>query len=53
MFFPFAPGFDSIYEPAMEEVEEALDMAKENLDHMQARGHPEAPFILPAWNRVI
>ena len=38
VFFPFAPGFESISEPAMEEVEEALDMAKENLDHMQARG---------------
>jgi hypothetical protein len=35
VFFPFAPGIETIYEPAMEEVEEALDAARENLDHMQ------------------
>lgn len=35
VFFPFAPGIESIYEPVLEEVEEALDAARENLDHMQ------------------
>lgn len=30
-----APGIESIYEPAMEEVDEALDHAKENVDHIQ------------------
>ena len=35
VLFPLAPGIESIYEPAMEEVEEALDTAKENVDQLQ------------------
>ena len=35
MLFPLAPGIESIYEPAMEEVKEALDTAKENVDQLQ------------------
>jgi len=35
VLFPLAPGIESIYEPAMEEVDEALDHAKENVDHIQ------------------
>ena len=35
MLFPLAPGIESIYESAMEEVEEALDTAKENVDQLQ------------------
>ena len=36
VLFPLAPGIESIYEPAMEEVEEALDTAKENVDQLQS-----------------
>lgn len=38
VLFVLAPGIESIYEPAMEEMEEAIDTAKENVDHI----HDEA-----------
>ena len=39
VLFPLAPGIESIYEPAMEEVEEALERGRENMEHMQVRLH--------------
>lgn len=36
VFFPLAPGIETIYEPAMEEVEEALENARKNMEHMHA-----------------
>ena len=35
VFLPLAPGIESISEPAMEEVGEALDAARENVDQLQ------------------
>lgn len=39
VLFPLAPGIESIYEPAMEEMEEALERGRENMEHMQVRLH--------------
>ena len=35
VLFPLAPGIESIWEPAMEEMDETMDIAKEELEHIQ------------------
>ncbi|KAK9902691.1 hypothetical protein WJX75_002901 [Coccomyxa subellipsoidea] len=45
VLFPLAPGIESIYEPAMEEVEEALERGRENMEHMQSEVRREADEV--------
>ncbi|CAL8466419.1 g5955 [Coccomyxa elongata] len=45
VLFPLAPGIESIYEPAMEEVEEALEGAHEKMEHVQSELRQEADYL--------
>ncbi len=45
VLFPLAPGIESIYEPAMEEVEEALEGAHEKMEQVQSELRQEADHL--------
>ena len=52
VLFPLAPGIESIYEPAMEEVEEALDTAKENVDQLQSEAREAMKAMEKAEDKI-